>query len=453
LSGIPLKIGAIIEGTIADLNERGQGVIDHPFRPVLVPNTLPGEVVRARITHLGGHRAAATVESVVSASNRRIAPICHHAHICGGCDLAHADYKYQLEWKADLVNSTMKKAGVAMSPSGVDPIAASPKSLHYRNKLIFQLQFSHPRVIAGLFMRHSHKTIDIDNCPLQEDPINQAVPLVKQAIIDRRWPIYNESKKTGSLRSFSLRSGTEGDLLLTLIAKRMNLPGLEEQAATWLREIPGLAGVLVNINAEETNRIFSGETVLIDGAETITSTLGSLHLQVEPTAFHQVNVAQTEQMIKAVSKELGKCDRLIDAYCGTGVLGLSLARHVDKLFGIDVDSQAVAAAVSNAARNHIHNAEFIEGDVDDVLPGIIHDSSHGRSTVLLDPPRKGLSKSVRTLLASSPVAQIIYVSCNPASLARDLVELIRGGYQIDRLQPFDMFPQTRHVECLAFLSR
>lgn len=371
----------------------------------------------------------------------------------GGCDLAHADYKYQLEWKADLVNSTMKKAGVAMSPSDLAPIAASPKSLHYRNKLIFHLKFSHPRVIAGLFRRHSHETIDIDNCPLQEDPINQAVPLVKHAIIDQRWPVYNESRKSGSLRNFSLRSGTEGDLLLTLIAKRMNLPGLEEQAATWLREIRALAGVLVNINAEDTNTIFSSETILIDGVETITSILGSLHLQVAPTAFHQVNVAQTEQIIETISKELGKCDRLIDAYCGTGVLGLSLARHVEKLFCIDVDSQAVAAAISNAARNHIHNAQFIEGDVDNALPGIIRDSSQDRSKVLLDPPRKGLSKSVRELLTSSPVAQIIYVSCNPVSQARDLVELIRGGYKIDRLQPFDMFPQTRHVECIAFLSR
>jgi 23S rRNA (uracil1939-C5)-methyltransferase len=331
---------------------------------------------------------------------------------------------------------------------------ASPEPLHYRNKLIFNVKFAHPRVIAGLFERHSHRTVDIDACPLQTGPINRAVPQVKKAIVDRRWPVYNESKRTGSLRSFSLRSGTDGRLLLTLVVKQQNLSGLEEQAAAWLREIEGLAGVLLNVHAENTNTVFSHETILVNGSPAVTSRVCGIDFQVEPTTFFQVNPAQTEHMITAISRGMGRCDRLVDAYCGTGLPGLPLARDVSELVGIDIDPRAVAAAAACAERNRIPHARFIQGDVEEALPRILEETPHHRSSALLiDPPRKGLSEPMRRSLAASPVQQIVYVSCNPGTLSRDLVELCKGGFRIEKLHPLDMFPQTCHVECIAFLSR
>ena len=448
-----LKPGAIIEGTIHRVNERGQGVLPDFHRPVLVPNTIPGEKVRVRITHLGAHLGVGILESVLSPSGHRIPPFCPHAPVCGGCDFGYVDYGYQLELKSGLFIHAMKTAGVPFDSSSISPIIASPQPLHYRNKLIFNVKFTYPRVIAGLFQRHSHNTVDIDSCPLQKKLINQAGPQVKRAITDRKWPVYNESRKTGSLRAFSLRSGTDGHLLLTLVVRKQNLSGLEEQAAIWIEEIEGLAGVLLNVNPKDTNTVFSDETILVKGRSTITTRIGNLCFNVAPTGFSQVNTAQTGQMIGSISDYPEKGTRLIDAFCGAGVLGLLLARNVTELLGIDIDSQAIEAAKSNAEQNKIFNVRFIRGDVDEVLPGILNVSNRDTGVILVDPPRKGLSESMRRVLASSPFKQIIYVSCNPKSLARDLVDLCKGGYRIHGLQPLDMFPQTLHVEGVAFLSR
>ncbi len=453
MSETRLKPGAIVEGRIDHVNERGQGVILDLYRPVLVPNTLPGETVRARITHLGAHQGVGTVEAILSPSEHRTPPFCPHVQVCGGCDFGCMDYGAQLQWKSGLIREAIQTAGVPFDPSGISPILPSPQPLHYRNKLIFNVKFAHPQVIAGLFERHSHRTVDIDACPLQEGPIDRAIPQVKRAIADRKWPVYNESKKTGDLRRFSLRSGTDGQLLLTLVVKRQNLSGVEKQASNWLREVEGLAGVLLNINPGETNTVFSDETVLVEGAATITSDVHGLCFQAGPTAFFQVNTAQTAQAITAMADRLGPCDCLIDAYCGAGLLGLPLARNGRKLVGIDLDPRAIEAAESNAERNKMPHARFVQGNVDDALPGILNSSSHEACALLLDPPRKGLSSSMRRSVAASPVKQILYVSCSPKSLARDLVDLCGGGFRIDGLQPLDMFPQTRHVECIAFLSR
>ena len=453
LSETRLKTGAIVEGTIDHVTERGLGLILDLHRPVLVPNTLPGERVRVRITHLGAHQGAGVVETVLSPSEYRIPPICPHVPVCGGCDFGCMDYGTQLRLKSGFVIDAMEAAHVPFDASALFPIIAAPEPLHYRNKLIFNVKFAHPHVIAGLFERHSHRTVDIDSCPLQEELINRAVAHVKRAIVDRRWPVYHESRKTGSLRGFSLRSGTDGRLLLTLVARRQNLPELEEQAAAWLREIEGLAGVLLNLHPEDTNAVFSDETILVNGAATVTSRVRGIDFQVGPTAFFQVNTAQTEQMLTSISRSLGGCDRLVDAYCGTGLPGLPLARDIPELVGIDIDPRAVAAATAGAERNRIPHARFLQGDVEQILPHILEEKPHQRTTLLIDPPRKGLSEPLRRFLASAPAQQIVYVSCNPGTLARDLEALCNGGYRIQGLQPLDMFPQTRHVECIAFLSR
>jgi len=448
-----LKPGALVEGTVAHMNPQGLAVIPDQYRPVHVPNALPGERVRVRIRHLGAHRAMGVVHDVLAPSPHRTPPICPHVPECGGCDFGCVDYRAQLQWKSRFVLDALREARVPFDPSVLSPILASPRPLGYRNKLIFNVAFAHPAVIAGLFRRHSHRTVDIDACPLQDPCINRALPHVKRAIVDRRWPVYHESRRTGSLRRFSLRSGTGGCLLLTLVARRANLTGLEEQAAAWRREIEGLAGVLLNIHPADSNAVFSPETVLVDGSPTLPFRLQDLEFRVGPTAFFQVNTGQTERMITALSRWLEPCDRLVDAYCGTGLLGLPLARNARELVGIDSDPAALAAARDGAVRNRIAHARFVRGDVEAALPELLGERPPRLHTLLLDPPRKGLPEPVRRLLASEPVHQLVYVSCNPVTLARDLADLCTGGYRIRRLLPLDMFPHTRHVECLALLSR
>ena len=450
---VRLKAGALLEGVVDRIQEQGYGVIQDLYRPLLVPNALPGETLRLRVTHMGAHRAVAAAEEILRASPHRIEAFCDHADRCGGCDFGFMDYPAQLRWKSDRVARAMDRAGVPLLPSRLRPILASPSPLHYRNKLAFNVKFAHPRIVAGLFERHSHRTLDIDDCPLQEAVLNTAVPAVKRAVADRRWPVYNEMRKTGSLRGFSLRCGTDGRMLLTLVVKRPNLAGIEEQAAAWIQEIDGLAGVLLNVHPADTNAAFSNETLLVAGEPSVTATLAGLSLEVRPTAFFQVNTAQAERMIEAVSPDVQGCRRLVDAYCGGGLWGLALAAHAQEVIGLDGDPHAVAAAQANASANRIPHARFIQGDVEETLAAVLDGGDPTGNLLLLDPPRKGLAEPLRRLLVSAPLQRIVYVSCNPATLARDLADLCTGGYELTGLQPVDMFPQTRHVESIAFLSR
>jgi len=453
MSETRVKPGALLEGRVDRIDERGLGVVAGPDRVVFVPNALPGDTVRVRITHRGARQAAGEVEAILAPSPERTPPYCPHIPVCGGGDFGCAAYDAQLRWKSGFVAEALAAADAPILAPDLAPILPSPKTLRYRNKLVFHVAFAHPRVIAGLFRRHSHRTVDIDACPLQEGPIDRALPRVKRAIEDRKWPVYNEARKTGSLRRLSLRSGTDGRLLLTLVVKRPNLPGLEQQASSWLREIEGLAGVLLNVQPEEGNAVFSGDTRLVEGEDTIVSRVCGLRFRTGPTTFFQVNPSQTGRLVALLADRLEPCDGLIDAYCGAGLPGLALAQKAGRLVGIDADPRAVEAAAGNASRNRIANARFVAGDVDRVLPEVLDDLRKRECALLLDPPRRGLPEAALRCVAASSVRQILYVSCNPRSLARDLVGLCAGGFRIDGLTPLDMFPQTRHVECAAFLSR
>jgi 23S rRNA (uracil1939-C5)-methyltransferase len=327
-------------------------------------------------------------------------------------------------------------------------------SLAYRNKATYPLKRSATgQVQAGYYQKGSHQLINLNQCPVQDSRLNPLLAEIKQDIQQLGWSVYDERRHQGRLRHLSLRIGRRtGEMLLTLIATDWNLKDLEVQAQKWLTRYPKLVGIFVNRNPNRTNVIFGDETRCIAGQPYLREEFAGLEFQLLPETFFQVNTEAAEGLLNAIAQQLALQgdEVLVDAYCGIGTFTLPLAQRVRQAIGLEVQPASVDQAQLNAQRNGISNVIFKTGAVETLLPqlGITPD------VVLLDPPRKGCDRGViETLLDTSP-GRIVYISCKPATLARDLKLLCQtGSYQLTHVQPADFFPQTSHVECAAFLVR
>jgi 23S rRNA (uracil1939-C5)-methyltransferase len=484
--------GELLEMTIADLNHTGDGVGRWQGRVIFVPDTVPGDRVLVRLVRVKPQYAHGKLHQLLEASPHRIRPHCIVADKCGGCQWQHIDYAYQLEAKRNLVIQDLQRIGGFTDPP-VDPVLSvgqkaegrsevfptplsppSPSSqspipnpqspiphLHYRNKATYPLarSIATGQVQAGYYQKNSHELINLNQCPIQDERLNPLLAEVKQDIQGRGWSIYNETQHQGKLRHLGLRIGRRtGEMLLTLVSTQAKLPGLEEQANVWLERYPALVGVCININADRTNAIFGKETHCIAGRSDLQEEFAGLQLQIQPTTFFQVNTEQAEALLHMIATELqlqGQLqgqEILIDAYCGIGTLTLPLAKRVQQAIGIELQPEAVAQAQQNAALNGISNVSFQVGAVEHVLPTLLPVLPTQPTLVLLDPPRKGCDRAVIDALLDTQPDRIIYVSCNASTLARDL-KLLSQTYQLKRVQPVDFFPQTPHVECVAFLVK
>ncbi len=448
----PWQQGTLITLEISDLSDSGDGVGRYDQRVVFVPDTVPGDRAIVRLVRVKPTYGFGKLQELLEPSPHRIRPRCIVADKCGGCQWQQVSYKYQLEVKRNLVVQALERIGRFQAPP-VDPTLASPVSLAYRNKATYPLTRSQTgQVQAGYYQKGSHQLINLNQCPIQDERLNPLLAEVKQDIQQRGWGIYDETHHRGKVRHLGLRIGRRtGEMLLTLVAKDRNLAGIEEQAQTWLERYPGLVGVSLNVNSDRTNAIFGSETLCIAGQPFLHETFAGLTFQIRPDTFFQVNTETTEALLQVVMEELhlqGQ-DVLVDAYCGIGTLTLPLARNVKRAIGIEVQPEAVNQAQLNAALNQIENVSFQVGAVEQVLPTL----DVKPNAVILDPPRKGCDPAVLQALLEMKVGRIAYMSCNPATLARDLKTLCESGqYRLHRVQPADFFPQTSHVECVAFLS-
>ncbi|WP_390883352.1 23S rRNA (uracil(1939)-C(5))-methyltransferase RlmD [Kovacikia minuta] len=369
------------------------------------------------------------------------------------------DYAYQLEAKQNIVAQALERIG-GFTGVTVAPILAASNFLGYRNKATYPLARASARsaaetgqVQAGYYQKGSHQIVNLNQCPVQDVRLNPLLAEVKQDIQKRGWGIYDEKLHRGKLRHLGLRIGRRtGEMLLTLVVKDSNLVGIEEQAQEWLNRYPNLVGVSVNINPDRTNAILGSETHTIAGRAYLQEEFAGLTFQIRPDTFFQVHTEQAEALLQVILEELKLqgSEILVDAYCGIGTLTLPLAQRVRQAIAVDVQPAAVEQAKLNARLNHLENVTFQTGAVETVLPVL----SVQPDIILVDPPRKGCDRSVLETLLQIHPEQIVYVSCNPATLARDLKILCADStYSLTQVQPADFFPQTSHVECAAFLVR
>lgn len=454
----PCQQGQLIEIDITDLADTGDGIGRFDQLVVFVPDTVPGDRVAVRLQQVKSTYATAKLETLVKLSEHRIRPNCIVADKCGGCQWQHVNYDYQLKTKQNQVIQALERIG-GFSDLPCDEILAGkidnfPQFLGYRNKATYPLARSVAgQVQAGYYQKGTHKLVNLNQCPVQDPRLDPLLKDVKEDIHWMKWQVYDEKEHTGEVRHLSLRIGRRtGEILLTVIARTGDLPGLETQASDWLKSYPKLVGVCLNINAAKTNVIFGSETRCIAGRPFLREEFAGLEFQLRANTFFQVNTEAAEGLLQVIAAELNLQGNeiLVDAYCGIGTFTLPLAKQVQIAIGLEVQPEAIAQAELNAQLNDLTNVTFHVGTVEELLPqlGLKPD------IVLLDPPRKGCDRTVLETIKEMQPNRIVYVSCKPATLARDLKFLCENGdYKLVRVQPADFFPQTSHVECVAFLVK
>ena len=445
--------GQVVEVSITDLSDTGEGVGRLGGRVIFVPDTVTGDRALIRLVRVKSNYATGKLHQLLEPSPHRIRPNCIVADKCGGCQWQHIADQYQQQAKHKLVVQALERIGGFTSIT-VAPILTGDSSLAYRNKATYPLKRSSTgQVQAGYYQKGSHQLINLNQCPVQDSRLNPLLAEIKQDIEQMGWSVYDERRHQGRLRHLSLRIGRRtGEMLLTLIATDWNLRDLEAQTQKWLTRYPKLVGVCMNRNPNRSNVIFGEETRCVAGQPYLREEFAGLEFQLGSETFFQVNTEAAEALLNVIVEQLALSgdEVLVDAYCGIGTFTLPLAQQVRQVIGLEVQATSVEQAQMNAQHNGITNVTFQAGAVETLLPqlGITPD------IVLLDPPRKGCDRAViETLLHTLP-KRIVYVSCKPATLARDLKLLCQtGGYQLTHIQPADFFPQTSHVECAAFLVR
>ncbi|MBU6229126.1 MAG: 23S rRNA (uracil(1939)-C(5))-methyltransferase RlmD [Cyanobacteria bacterium REEB459] len=447
--------GETLELSITDLTSNGDGLGRYQDRVVFVPDTVPGDRVRVRLVQARPSFGRGLVREVLSPSPERVRPACMVADKCGGCQWQSLSYGAQLMAKQQQVVDALTRIGKFVQPP-IDPIAAAPAPLGYRNKATYPLERSaQGQVKAGYFRRGSHKLVNLNQCPVQDDQLNPLLAGIKQDIQERGWSIYNENRHQGRLRHLGLRLGRRsGQQLIVLVSTDPRLKDIELQAQMWMERYPHLVGVCLNLNRAKTNVIFGPETLVIDGVPYLEEILADLRFRIHATSFFQINTEQAESLLATLLTELALtgAETIIDAYCGVGALTLPLAQRARRVVGLEVQPEAIEQALANAGLNGIDNVEFQAGEVGTLLPQVADALNQQVDVVVLDPPRKGCDRPVLDALVALKPPRIVYMSCDPATLARDLQVLRdQGGYRLSRVQPADFFPQTPHVECVAFL--
>jgi 23S rRNA (uracil1939-C5)-methyltransferase len=446
-----LRLGQTFEVTIHGLGHEGQGVGRLDDLAVFVPGALPGERVVARLRRQAKRHLEAELVGVEDPSPDRRKPPCILVERCGGCSLQHCNDPAQADLKTDLVRQALKR--LAQLKVDVLPILQAASPLGYRNRALIPLERTpEGQLRAGYYRRGSHKIVNMNRCPVLDPRIDVLIQPIKADLEATRWPVDVNLSQGGGLRHLSLRVGHHsGDVLITLVSSHNNLPGLEALAQQWQERWPEVVGVNLNIQPKATNVVLGPDTYQVSGRSWLLERFAGHELHIGADTFFQVNTAQAERVVPLLVDFFSEQPntQVLEAYCGIGTFSLPLAAAGLDVLGLELHHASVAQARANAERNALPKARFEQADVAVSLA----EHLAWAEALLVDPPRKGLAPEVMEVILQAPPRRIAYISCNPATLARDLGLLSEAGYRIRPIQPVDFFPQTSHVECLALLER
>ncbi len=445
--------GDTLELVVDDLAFGGDGVGRTDGYVMFVRGGLPGDRLRVRVTEARGRYGRGVIEAVVTPSPDRVEAPCPYFGRCGGCRLQHLTYPAQLAFKAKQVHDCLTRLG-GLPPFELRPIVPAPEPYGYRNKMEFTVVEPGPAV--GLHAAERYDVVlDIERCLLQSDTMNALLDEFRRQARARALSVWDPGSERGLLRFLTVREGRRtGQAMVNVVASAPDIEALVPVAQSLKARVAATASVLLNVNDKKASVAIGTEEHLLLGLDHITETLDGVAFQVSANSFFQTNTMQAERLFALVTEacELDGADTVLDLYSGTGAISLLLARRTARVYGIEVAAAAVADATRNARANGIDNCTFLEGEVRHVLPALMSEGVRA-SVVVADPPRAGFHpKALAALVALAP-ARIVYVSCNPATLARDVGDLARQGYRLQWVQPVDMFPQTPHIEAIARLSR
>lgn len=439
--------------TIKRLGINGEGVGYFKKQVVFVPGALPGEEVVVEATKVQPKFAEARIKKIRKKSEHRVAPPCPVYEECGGCQLQHLDYRQQLVEKRDIVKQSLERhTKLNVEKLDIRDTLGMENPWNYRNKSQFQVGQRDGKLLAGLYGINSHKLVDIQHCAVQHSATNKATSTVKKILQDLKVSVYNEKTRKGVVRTIVARIGVKTEeLQIVLITSQRELPHKDEIVARIKQALPEVTSIVQNVNGQKTSLIFGDETRLLEGREFIQETLGELEFELSARTFFQLNPEQTVNLYNEVKEAaaLTGVEKVVDAYCGVGTIGLWLADGADEIRGMDVIADSIEDAEKNAERHGISHATYVVGKAEQVLPKWAKEGWKP-DVLVVDPPRTGLDQQLLNTILKVKPKKIVYVSCNPSTLAKDISVLV-SKYKVGYIQPVDMFPQTSHIESVTSL--
>ena len=447
-----LNKNEIYETVVTDYTSEGQGVAHIEGCAVFIPNAIAGETVRVRIEKAQKTWAAGKIVEILEKSPHRINRECPVAKLCGGCDFWHMDYEEETRLKAERVRNCLNRLGGENLTEL--PILAAPSCYGYRNKAQYPVSQKKGRAYAGFFRAGTHDVVENKRCLILPEETDAVRDAVMDYVNQYRVTIYDETVHKGLLRHIYVRRGVvSGQVLVCLVCNGGELPRVEELLKR-LQKIPGFATLVLSVNIRKGNAVLGDTFITLHGPGYIEDTLCGLTFRLSPRSFYQVNHHQAQRLYEAAiaQAEITKQDLVLDLYCGVGTITLAMAGAAGKVIGVEVIPQAVEDAKDNARRNGIENAEFFCADAGQAALELEKQGIHP-DVVVADPPRKGLNGDTIEALHRMAPRRIVYVSCDPATLARDVALLKERGYVLKNAVAADLFPRCSHVETVVLLSK
>ena len=437
---------------IIDNGFQGEGIAKIEGFTVFVPNAIKEEKVKIKILKVNTTHAFGKILEIINPSQNRVDADCSTYPKCGGCAIRHVSYEKTLEIKKDAVESTLKKT--LSRDIKVSKVLKMEEPFFYRNKLQYPIGVAESgNPVMGVFAERTHRIISTKECKIQNSLCQKIANDIFSYICENNISVYNEEKLQGSIRHLIIRIGVKtNEVMVTLVSNTREIKNEKELVSYITEKYPQIKTIAKNINSKNTNVILGKQTKIIYGDGYIYDILGDFKFKISPMSFYQVNPVQTEKLYsKAVEyAELTGNETIFDLYCGIGTIGIFASKKAKRLYGIETIPQAIEDAKQNAEINHLDNAEFFVGDVEKALPEFIKERNVLADVVFIDPPRKGCDKTALDTLLKIEPKKIVYVSCNPATLARDL-KILEEKYEIKDISICDMFPFTHHVECVSLL--
>ncbi len=446
-----MKGNKIIRLDVTGMTHEGQGVGRMDGMAVFVQDAIEGETVNARITKLHKSYGTAQMLECLKESPYRQKPFCPVYEYCGGCSLQHMTYEKQLQFKHQIVTDCLTRIG-GLQNVVVNPVMGMESPFHYRNKAQYPVGFADNGPIAGFYARKSHRVIQADDCGIQNESSMRACNAIMRQVKELEIPVYNEKTGKGLLRHIITRVSQTGDVMVVLEVTDAEIPRLDTLIQCVSRENPAIRSISVHVNRDNSPDS-AGKVKTVFGVKTMIDNIGNLKFHISPQSFYQVNSRQTQVLYEKVLEyaDLTGDETVFDLYCGIGTISLFLAQKAQKVIGVEIIREAVRDANNNAELNGLTNTAFYRGKAEEVVPKLYAEEINA-DVVIVDPPRRGCDKTLLETMTQMRPKRMIYVSCNPATLARDLKYLCLNGYTVNQVQPVDMFPWTAHVESIIMMT-
>lgn len=449
---LPIQKNDYIDVEFEDLTHDGAGVAKVDGYPIFVQGGLPGEKAQIKVIKVNKGYGIGRLIQLLERSYFRVEIAKEESHKFGGCQLQHISYEGQLKFKENQVRQVLTRIG-KLEDVNVHPVLGMEHPWQYRNKAQVPVGEKDGKLISGFFKPRSHEIVDTNESLIQLAEVNEAIQAVKEICSELGVKAYNEETHKGDLRHIMARYAKQtGELMVVIITRTADLPSKNKLVEGIVSRLPKVKSIVHNVNSKKTNVIMGDKTKVLWGNEVIYDYIGDVKFAISALSFYQVNPDQTKVLYDKALEYAGLTgdETVMDAYCGIGTISLFLAQKAKKVFGVEIVPEAIEDAKRNADLNAISNAEFAVGKAEEVIPKW-YEQGVKADVLVVDPPRKGCDEALLQTIIEMQPKKVIYVSCNPATLARDLRILEDGGYKTLEVQPVDMFPQTTHVECVAKL--